>query len=155
VELPGGRRVDHYVLRLPPVVLAAVLDDADRVLLLWRHRFIPGSYGWELSSGIADPAEDLAAAAAREALKESGWEPVAPQRLIRLEAASGLTDAVNHVYWTRRAIHRGDPVAGFEAERIEWVRLDRAPGLIADGKVPSAVTATVLMLLHQHRPADD
>ena len=28
VELPGGRRVDHYVLRLPPVVLAAVLDDA-------------------------------------------------------------------------------------------------------------------------------
>jgi 8-oxo-dGTP pyrophosphatase MutT (NUDIX family) len=154
VELPGGRRVDHYVLRLPPVVLAAVLDDADRVLLLWRHRFIPGSYGWELPSGIADPAEDLAAAAAREALKESGWEPVAPRPLIRLESASGLTDSVSHVYWTRRAIHRGDPVAAFEAERIEWVPLDHAPGLIADGKVPSAVTATVLMLLHQHRPAD-
>lgn len=68
VELPGGRRLDHYVLRRPPVVLTAVLDSSDRVLLLWRHRFIPNSWGWELPSGIADPAEDLAAAA-REALK--------------------------------------------------------------------------------------
>jgi len=153
VELPGGPRGDHYVLRLPPVVLAAVLDDADRVLLLWRHRFIPGSDGWELPSGIADPAEDLAAAAAREALEESGWEPVAPRPLIRPESASGLADSVNHVYWTGRATHRGDPVAGFEAERIEWVPLEQAPGLIAGGTVPSAVTATVLMLLHHRRPA--
>ena len=38
VELPGGRRLDHYLLRLPPVVLAAVLDSRDRVLLLWRPR---------------------------------------------------------------------------------------------------------------------
>jgi len=33
--------------------------------------------------------------------------------------------------------------------------LDLAPGLITDGKVPSAVTATVLMLLHHRRPAGD
>ena len=52
-ELPGGRRLDHYVLRLPPVVLAAVLDAEDRVLMLWRHRFIPDTMGWELPSGIA------------------------------------------------------------------------------------------------------
>ncbi|HEX4062592.1 MAG TPA: NUDIX domain-containing protein [Streptosporangiaceae bacterium] len=65
VELPGGRQLDHYLLRLPPLVLTAGLDDEDRVLLLWRHRFIPDSWGWELPSGIADPGEDLAAAAAR------------------------------------------------------------------------------------------
>ena len=37
VELPGGRRLDHYVLRLPPAVPAAVLDAEDRVLMLWRR----------------------------------------------------------------------------------------------------------------------
>jgi 8-oxo-dGTP pyrophosphatase MutT (NUDIX family) len=63
------------VLRLPSVVLAAVLDAQDRVLMLWRHRFIPDTMGWEIPSGITDPAEDLAAAAARETLNESGWEP--------------------------------------------------------------------------------
>jgi hypothetical protein len=32
VELPGGRQLDHYLLRLPPLVLTAVLDGDDRVL---------------------------------------------------------------------------------------------------------------------------
>ncbi len=38
VELPGGRRLDHRLLRLPPAVLTTALDDQDRVLLLWRYR---------------------------------------------------------------------------------------------------------------------
>ena len=147
VELPGERRLDHYVLRLPPVVLAAVLDTEDRVLMLWRHRFIPDTHGWEIPSGIADPAEDLVAAAARETYKESGWEPQGLEPLIRLEAASGLSDSVNHVFWTRRAIHRGDPPAGFEAERIDWVPLGRVPALLSGGQIRSAVTAAALMLL--------
>jgi 8-oxo-dGTP pyrophosphatase MutT (NUDIX family) len=155
VELPGGRRLDHYVLRLPPVVLAAVLDGEDRVLMLWRHRFIPDTYGWEIPSGIVDPAEDLAAAAAREAYKESGWEPQDLQPLVRLESASGLSDSVSHVYWTRQAIRRGDPPADFESERIDWVPLEQVPGLIAGGQIRSAVTATVLMMLLHRRLGED
>jgi len=152
VELPGGRRLDHYVLRLPPVVLAAVLDGEDRVLMLWRHRFIPDTHGWEIPSGIADPAEDLAAAAARETFKESGWEPQLLQPLIRLECTSGLSDSVSHAYWTRQAIRRGDPPAAFESERIDWVPLEQVPGLIAGGQIRSAVTAAVLMMLLHRRP---
>jgi 8-oxo-dGTP pyrophosphatase MutT (NUDIX family) len=154
VELPGGRRLDHYLLRLPPVVLTAVIDARDRVLLLWRHRFIPDTWGWELPSGIADPAEDLAAAAAREALKESGWEPSRLRLLLRLEPSGGLTDSVHHVYWTERAAYRGEPEAAFEAERIEWLPLDRVPALIADGQIRAASTvAALLYLSHQRRLA--
>jgi 8-oxo-dGTP pyrophosphatase MutT (NUDIX family) len=49
-------------------------------------------WGWELPSGLADPAEDLAAAAAREALKETGWEPEGPELLLRLEASVSKKD---------------------------------------------------------------
>ena len=66
VELPDGRRIDHYLFRVPPVVLTAMQDEHGRVLLILRYRFIPGTWGWELPSGLADPAEDFAAAAARE-----------------------------------------------------------------------------------------
>jgi ADP-ribose pyrophosphatase YjhB (NUDIX family) len=154
VELPGGRRLDHYLMRLPPVVETAVLDEQDRVLLLWRHRFIPDSRGWELPSGIAiDPGEDLAQAASRQALAESGWEPLAPRLLITLEPAGGLTDSVCHVYWTDRAVFRGEPAADFEAERIEWIRLSDAPALVAGGQVRAASTAAALLLLHHMRLA--
>jgi len=55
---------------------------------------------------------------------------------------------------TRRAIHRGDPPAAFEAERVDWIPLDRVPWLIAGGQIRSAVTAAALMLLRDHRPGD-
>jgi 8-oxo-dGTP pyrophosphatase MutT (NUDIX family) len=151
VELPGGRQLDHYVLRVPPVVLAAVLDGRDRVLLLWRHRFIPGSWGWELPGGICDPEEDLAAAAARETLKESGWEPAELRPLLRLESYSGLTDSASHIFWTGRADHRGEPAASFEADRIEWIPLDEVPTLISGGRIPAATSATALLWLYQLR----
>lgn len=84
VELPDGRRIDHYLFRVPRVVLTAMRDDQGRVLLILRYRFIPGTWGWELPSGLADPAEDFALAAARETVKETGWEPESPELLTRL-----------------------------------------------------------------------
>jgi 8-oxo-dGTP pyrophosphatase MutT (NUDIX family) len=151
VELPGGRRLDHYLLRLPPYLLTVMLDDSDRVLMLWRHRFIPDSWGWEVPSGIADPDEDRPAAAAREALKESGWEPLELQPLMQLEPYGGLTDSVEHIFWTRQAVYRGEPEAGFEAERIDWIPLREVPSLIAGGQIRSAGTAAALLYLAQAR----
>lgn len=145
VELPDGRRIDHYLFRVPPVVLTAVLDDQDRVLLVWRYRFIPGTWGWELPSGLADPAEDLAAAAARETFKETGWEPESPEPLLRLEVSAGLTDSVHHVYWTSRAAPRGEP--GFETVRMEWVPMGNVPAMIGNGEIRAASTSAALLMI--------
>jgi 8-oxo-dGTP pyrophosphatase MutT (NUDIX family) len=152
VELPGGRRLDHYVLRTAPLTLVAMLDDQDRVLMLWRHRFIPDSHGWELPSGIADPGEELAVAAARQAFNECGWEPTDLLPLLRLEPSGGLSDSVHHVFWTDRAVHRGDPPAAFEAERIDWVPLDQVPELVASGAIRAAGTMAALLWLLRRRP---
>jgi ADP-ribose pyrophosphatase YjhB (NUDIX family) len=153
VELPGGTQLDHYLLRLPPLTMTAMLDARGRVLLLWRHRFIPDSRGWELPSGIAAPDADLAAVASRQALAESGWEAVAPRPLLTLQQNSGLTDSAVHVFVTRQAIHRGPPEADFEAERIEWLPLADAPSLFAAGEVRDASTAAALLWLAAGRGA--
>jgi ADP-ribose pyrophosphatase YjhB (NUDIX family) len=148
VELPGGRQLDHYVIRLPPLTMTAMLNSEGRALLLWRHRFIPDSWSWELPSGIAAPDADLAATATRQALAESGWEAVAPHLLLTLRQNSGLTDSAVHIFASREAIHRGAPEADFEADRIEWVPLADTPELIADGQVKDASTAAALLWLH-------
>jgi 8-oxo-dGTP pyrophosphatase MutT (NUDIX family) len=145
VELPDGRRIDHYLFRVPPVVLTAMRDDQGRVLLILRYRFIPGTWGWELPSGLADPAEDFAVAAARETLKETGWEPESPELLTRLEVSAGLTDSVHHVYWTSRARQRGEP--GFETVRMEWVPLADARQMIASGEIRAASTSAAVLMI--------
>ena len=58
VELPSGKRFEHHVLRMPCDAAGVVVDDPDRgVLLLWRHRFISDTWGWEVPAGRVDPGE--------------------------------------------------------------------------------------------------
>ena len=75
VELPDGRHLEHRVIRTPPGAGAVVTDEHRRVLLLWRHRFITDTWGWEIPVGRAEPGEGPAEAAAREVEEETGWRP--------------------------------------------------------------------------------
>ena len=58
VELPDGRRLDHHLVRMPAPAAGVVVIDPERgVLLLWRHRFITDSWGWEIPAGRVEAGE--------------------------------------------------------------------------------------------------
>ena len=154
VELPDGRHLDHFLLRQPPVGLVAIINEHDQALLLWRHRFIPDSWGWELPSGKVEDGEAIASAAAREAFEETGWKPRNLRHLVSLEVSSGFSDACHHVYWTDEAEYVGPPQDAYESDRIEWVPLADVPALVAKGQIRAANTvAALLALKHIQRAA--
>src|SRR5262245_18038432 len=65
VEIPGGDRFEHHVVRLPRKASGTIVHDPDRgLLLLWRHRFITDTWGWELPAGLIDEGETPEEAAA-------------------------------------------------------------------------------------------
>src|ERR1700684_1612153 len=82
VELPDGHHLEHRVIRTPPGAGAIVTDEHRRVLLLWRHRFITGTWGWEIPIGRVEPGENLATAAARAVGEETSWRPGPPTALL-------------------------------------------------------------------------
>ena len=50
VEQPDGNRYEQHVVRMARPVAATVMTDADgRVLLMWRHRHITDTWGWEIT----------------------------------------------------------------------------------------------------------
>ncbi|MFJ4714650.1 NUDIX hydrolase [Streptomyces sp. NPDC088785] len=151
VELPNGAHLDHFLIRLRPVAVATVVNDADEVLLLWRHRFITDSWGWELAAGVVEDGEDIAYAAARELEEETGWRPGPLRHLMSVEPCNGLTDARHHIYWTDEATYIGHPQDDFESDRREWVPLKLVPDMLARGEVPAANMAAALLFLHQLR----
>lgn len=151
VELPDGRHLDHYLMRLRPVALCTAVNAGGEVLLLWRHRFITDTWGWELAAGVVEDGESLEAAAAREMLEETGWRPGPLKHLMTVEPSNGLSDALHHVYWSESAEYVGHPEDDFESERREWVPLSLVPELVAKGSVRSANAVSALLMLHQMR----
>ena len=148
VEVPGGPRFDHHVLRLPHHAAGTVIHDADdgRVLLLWRHRFITDSWGWEIPAGNLDRGETPVAGAFREALEETGWAPRELRPLARYHPMPGAVDQTFHLFVAAGAEHRGEPADPGESERVEWVPVPEVREALTDGRVSEGMSLTGLAL---------
>jgi len=146
VEIPGGERFEHHVVRMANKAAGTVVHDPDRgLLLLWRHRFITDTWGWEIPAGRIDPGESPEQAARRETLEETGWEPGPLQPLVVYYPTNGLSDQIFHCFIARGATHVGDPSDPGEAERIEWVDAARVRRMVHDGEMSDGLSLTAVL----------
>jgi 8-oxo-dGTP pyrophosphatase MutT (NUDIX family) len=114
--------------------VTVVLDESvERLLLIWRHRFIVDRWDWEVPGGYVDAGEDGAAAAAREVEEETGWRPRSVEFLLMFQPALGSADAPQDVYVARGADLVGEPEID-EAEAVRWVPVEEALEMIRTGR---------------------
>ncbi|MFE5029960.1 GntR family transcriptional regulator [Streptomyces sp. NPDC056656] len=146
VEPPGVDRFEHHVVRLHHVAITAVIDDQDRVLMLWRYRFVPDQWGWELPGGIVDDGEEPSVTALREFEEETGWRPDSLEHVVTYQPMVGMVDSPHEIYVGRGAQHIGDPTDIEEAGHVAWVPLSDIPGLMARGELMGS--GTLVGLLH-------
>jgi 8-oxo-dGTP pyrophosphatase MutT (NUDIX family) len=152
VELPSGLRFDHHVVRMPRDAAAVVMRRGADVLLLWRHRFITDTWGWEVPAGGIDEGETAEEAAIRESIEESGWRPSGLRELGRYFPTNGLCDQAFHVFVADEAEHVGEPTTPDEVERVEWVPFARVPELAAAGELGDGFSLTALLWAMQAAP---
>jgi 8-oxo-dGTP pyrophosphatase MutT (NUDIX family) len=146
VELPDGRRFEQHVVRMARPVAAVVVVDGDRVLLMWRHRHVTDTWGWEIPAGRVEEGESPAEAAAREAEEETGWRPGPLRLIVASQPSNGSVDSRHYVYRADGADYVGPPEDITEAERVEWVPLADIRSLIQAGKIVNG--PTLIGLLH-------
>jgi 8-oxo-dGDP phosphatase len=147
VELPGGERVWEDVVRLHRTALIAVLDGQGRVLLVRRHRFVPGQWGWELPGGLVDAGEDAAEAALREVEDTTGYRPGRVEELIEFRPLPERVDCLHVAFVGHDPEHAGAAVGGSDAARMDWVPLGSVTGLIGAGEIWHAGTLVALLRL--------
>lgn len=149
VETPDGRRVpEHHVVRAPLQAAGCVVHDpgADAVLLIWRHRFITDTWGYEVPAGRAEPGEAMADAAAREVLEETGWRPLVPLSLLaRWHPSNGLIDQTFSAFLATGAVHEGEPSDPSEAARVEWLPVAEVERLVDAGEIRDGLSLTALL----------
>lgn len=149
VELPDGRHLDHRVIRTSaPGAGCVVVDDQQRVLLIWRHRFITDTWAWEIPQGSIRPGETPAEAAIRETEEETGWRPYEPvYPLVVTQPSPGIMTSRHHVMCSDGAGFIGEPQDAFESDKIAWIPLDDVPDLIGKGHVVAGTTLVALLMV--------
>ena len=148
MELPGGERFWHDVIRLHRAAAMVLVDDADRVLMLWRHRFVQDRWGWELPGGLADEDEEPAEAAVRELEEETGYRARRVEPLIAFQPRAGTIDGELFAFVGGDPERIGEPTevnesraAGMGAARIDS-RDDRGRGRLECRVAGAAVAAS-------------
>jgi len=155
VEIPGGARFDHHVVRMPDKAAGTVVHDRKRgVLLLWRHRFITDTWGWEIPAGRIDAGETPAEAARRETIEETGWEPGPLRPLVRYQPTNGLSDQVFHCFYADGATHLGEPSDPGEAERLEWISVPELRRITRDEEMLDGLSLTAVLYAFTHGSLD-
>jgi len=145
VELPGGERFWHDVIRLHRAATMVLVDDADRVLLLWRHRFVQDRWGWELPGGLVDEDEEPAEAAVRELEEETGYRAGRVEPLIAFQPRAGSVDGELFAFVGRDPERIGEPTEVNEVARLEWVPLASVRQMIAAGDIWNAGSLVPLL----------
>ncbi|MEU6174588.1 NUDIX domain-containing protein [Streptantibioticus parmotrematis] len=146
VEPPNVERFEHHVVRLHHVAITVVIDDQDRVLMMWRYRFVPDRWGWELPGGIVEDGEDASVTAVREVEEETGWRPRKVEHAITYQPMIGMVDSPHDIFVGHGADHVGDPSDAEEAGHIAWVPLADIPVLMARDELMGS--GTLVGLLH-------
>lgn len=145
VETPSGKRFEHHAVRFPGPAVGVVVRRDDEVLLIYRHRFITDTWGWEIPAGGVDPGETIAEAAHRECVEETGWAPGPTEPVMSWHPSNGATDQHFHVVRAMSAERIGEPTDTDEASRIEWVALADVPELVRTGRLGDGLSVMGLL----------
>jgi 8-oxo-dGTP pyrophosphatase MutT (NUDIX family) len=146
VEVPGSEPFEHHVVRVPCEAAGTVVHDADRgLLLLWRHRFITDTWGWEIPAGRVEPGESPEQAARRETLEETGWRPGGLHPLVTYQPTNGLSDQRFNLFLAQGAVEVGEPTDPGESERIEWVPVGRVVDIVRRGEMIDGLSLTAVL----------
>lgn len=158
VLLPNGHRIQHRVIRYPAPTAGTLIHDTEKnaVLLIWRHRFITGRWGWEVPAGLAEKGEEPSEAAARETAEETGYKPMGLTPIVNFNTSSGLMDEIFYGFYA--SSWEGGPESGtefnsddVEADRVEWVPVSDLNLIITEGKIPHGHSLMTILMAFRLR----
>jgi len=132
--------IEHHAVRMQRVVGAVVQNQDRQILLLWHHRFITETWGWEIPCGIVEDGEASVDAVVREVEEETGFRPSGLGPLLTYQPCIGIADTPHELFLATGAVAIGDPTDVTEAEQIGWFSLDEVSNLISSGQIHDSPT---------------
>lgn len=154
-RLPTGREIkDYWISEYPPWVNVVAVTTDDQLVLVRQYRPGLGAVHFELPAGVAEPGEDVEAAARRELLEETGYGGGRWSLLTRLSANPALQDNLTTTFLAEAVTRAGAPAPdATEDLRVHLVPVEDALAILDDGDMIQALHAAPLLRYLLRRPA--
>ncbi len=146
VRLPNGVVLDEYhVAEYPDWACALALTDDGRAVLVEQYRYGIDRVSLELPAGAVDAGEDVAMAARRELLEETGYASNDWIALGKLAVEPGRHTNYGHVFVARGCRRVAEPAhEAAEDLRVRLVAADELPALVEEGQIVHGVHAAAV-----------
>jgi len=112
-----GWKIDRSVVRHAGSAAMMAVDDKDRILLVRQYRLPAGQYMWELPAGKVDAGENVAQAAKRELIEETGLRAKKWKKLTTFYPSPGFVEEKMTIFLAT-ALTQGE-ARPMDDERIE------------------------------------
>jgi len=154
VRLPDGRAAVMDIVRHRGSVVLIAQPDARHVILIRQYRHVIGRTIWELPAGSLEVGESPARAARRECVEETGWRPMAIERVGLYFPTPGFCDERMVFYRCTKLVKPRGPIHQDPDEQIEprLVTIRQAWALVRAGAVVDMKTVLGLALVSNRIP---
>jgi ADP-ribose pyrophosphatase len=147
VELPDGKNIEYGVLESGGFAAVIPVTENGDVVFVRQWRQPLGAFTLELPSGGVGEGEDLADAAQRELLEETGYRARELEYLISVHTSTGRSTELCHLYRCRAVRDTG----GAMPENTEFIEVVELPfeeslDLVRGGIITDVVTVMGLLL---------
>lgn len=145
VQPPHGQAFRHHVVTMREAAVC-LIEDRGRVALMYRHRFAPDLWNWELPGGLVDADEEPREAVAREIREELGLSVSELDLVLSYEPNVGMVRNRHHVFRGSGITSREEPTELNEMTRLEWFTKAQVRELVDSGQIMNS--GTLIAVLH-------
>ncbi len=147
IRMPDGSCDVYTYIDSKAGVLSLVMDDHDRILMVYHYRYPTQRHGWEFPGGGVDPRRPLAGAK-RELLEETGLAARAWKKIGQMNSWAFRTNELMIVYRAKGISQKmSTPDDGEGISALKWFTRDEIGALITAGKILDAQTIAAFFFL--------
>ena len=147
VTMPDGRETTYHTLDFIKSAVGVVARRPGEILLIRQYRFIIDEFVWAIPSGGAEKGEDLAIAAERELLEETGYRAERITRIHSYYSSYGCGNQMFHLYQAEELSSERKPFDLNEVLEVKWFSEDEVKRMIFEEQIVDGLSLTPLLFL--------
>ncbi len=147
VRMPDGKQTTYHTLDYLKAAVGVVARLKGKILLIRQYRFIIDRFVWAIPSGGVEKTENIAEAAKRELLEETGYRAETLDKILVYYPSYGCGNQEFHIFLAQGISKEQGLFDRNEVLEVKWFPEDEVKRMALEGEIVDGLSLTPLLQL--------